>query len=292
MKLNLLPTYVSKGNQAKTATVVSVLIALIGILGAVGMIFISKDALSKARDDAASKQQRAADAVAKSKQADSVVADAQMIIRNINLADAMLKHNDAYPDLYRDVKPYIPGFYRISNMSATPLDATTTQLNLTGTLKTFQQYADLMIALYRIPGATSVSRTGYVNVDPYIPNITDVDQNGRPIKPGETNVPDNKYDRLAYLQAKGTLTGYTGQGGFGTADNVTPRGAMPGYSVVTVAVVIPRNVQTPDPAATLAQQTGGGGTTGGTGGPGLPGGGPAIPGGGPGGAGPGVGRGD
>lgn len=260
MKLNLLPTYVSKGNQAKTATVVSVLLALLGILGAVGLIFTSKQSVRDARADAETKLDNAARAVAISKRADTVVADAQMIIRNINLADAMLKHSDVYPDLYRDLKPYIPGFFRVNNIQATANDAATATVTMTGTLKSFQQYADLMIALYRIPGATSVSRGGYNVIDPYIPNINDVDQNGRPIKPGDTNVPDDKYQRLAYYQAQGTLTGFTGEGNFGTGDATQPKGAMPGYSLVTVSVVIPRALQTPDPRATLGQQ---GGATGG-----------------------------
>lgn len=254
MKLNLLPTYVSKGNQAKTATVVSVLLALLGILGAVGLIFISRNEVKTAREDAESKMERAARAVAVSKRADQVVADAQMIIRNINLADSMLKHNDAYPDLYRDIKPYIPGFFRVTQISATPGGPQTATVSITGTLKTFQQYADMMIALYRIPGSTSVTRQGYQNVDPYIPNVTEVDQNGRPIKPGQTNIPDDKYQRLAYFQSQGTLTGYTGQGGFGTGDTTQARGAMPGYSLVTFNVVVPRAIQTPNPRATLQAQ--------------------------------------
>lgn len=268
MKLNLLPTYVSKGNQAKTATVVSVLLALLGILGAVGLIFISKGSLAEARADAEGKMERAARAVATSKRADEVVSDAQMIIRNINLADAMLKHNDVYPDLYRDIKPYIPGFFRVTQVSAVPNDAATATVTLTGTVKTFQQYADLMIALYRIPGATTVARSGYVNGDPFVPNITDVDQNGRPIKPGQTNIPDNKYERLAYYQSQGTVTGFTGEGGFGTSDATQARGAMPGYSLVTLSVVVPRSIQVPDPRATLQSQ---GGATPGAGGSGAPG---------------------
>lgn len=254
MKLNLLPTYVSKGNQAKTATVVSVLLALFGILGAIGLIFISRNQVKEARENAEAKMMRAAEAVAISKQADQVVADAQMIIRNINLADAMLKHSDTYPDLYRDLKPYIPGFFRVTQMSATPTGPETATVSITGTLKTFQQYADIMIALYRIPGATSVTRQGYTNVDPFIPNINDVDQNGRPIKPGQTNIPDDRYQRLAYFQSQGTLTGYTGQGGFGTGDTTLARGAMPGYSLVTFNVAIPRALQTPNPRATLQAQ--------------------------------------
>lgn len=256
MKLNLLPTYVSKGNQAKTATVVSVLLALLGVLGAVGLIFISKGQLRDARADAESKLEQAARAVATSKQADVVVNDAQMIIRNINLADAMLKHSDVYPDLYRDLKPYIPGFFRVTQMSAAANGPEMATVTLTGTLKTYQQYADLMIALYRIPGAVTVSRGGYNNVDPYIPNLTETDRYGRPIRPGQGNIPEDPYQRLAYFQAQGGVTGFTGEGGFGTGDTTQPRGAMPGYSLVTVSIVLPRNLQAPDPRATLQAQGG------------------------------------
>jgi len=276
MKLNLLPTYVSKGSQAKTATVVAVLLAIIGIVGAVAMIFISKGQLTAAREDAQSKLDNAAQAVAISKQADDTMAKAQMIIRNTNLADAMLKHSDVYPDLYNSLKPYIPGFFGVRSMTVTPNDAKTSTVTITGTVKTFQQYADLMIALYRCPFATSVSRAGYTNVDPYIPGLTDTDQNGRPVKPGDANVPDDKYQRLAYYQQRGTVTGFTGTGGYGTTDTTTARGPMPGYSLVTVQVVIAKGVQTPDPGATLRLQTaagGGGGTA--TAGPGA---GPSIPG--------------
>ncbi len=254
MKLNLLPTYVSKGNQAKTATVLSVLLALVGVLGAIGLIFISKKQLQDERANAEGKMERAVRAVAVSKRADEVVADAQMIIRNINLADSMLKHSDVYPDLYRDLKPYIPGFFRTTSLRATAIDAQTATVEISGTLKTYQQYADLMIALLRIPGATAVTRGGYVNNDPYIPSLTPQDLNGRPIRPGQANIPDNRYDRLAQFQTQGSVTGYTGQGGFGTGDTSQARGAMPGYSLVTVSVVIPRNLQSPDPRATLQSQ--------------------------------------
>ena len=225
--------------------------------------------------------------MAVSKQADKVMADAGMIIRNINLADAMIKHNDVYPDLYNDLKPYIPGFFRVMQMSATPSGPDTATVRLVGTIKTFQQYADVMIALYRIPQAISVARSGYVNVDPYVPNLTDVDQNGRPIKPGEGNIPDNKYDRLAYYQAQSAPTGYLGQGGYGSTDHSEARGAMPGYSVVTLDVTLPRKLQTPVPGDTLRMQTATAGTVGTTGGtpapggfgapPGMPGAGPGMP---------------
>jgi hypothetical protein len=142
----------------------------------------------------------------------------------------------------------------MTQVSATPLGPDTASVSITGTLKTFQQYADMMIALYRIPGATTVTRQGYTNVDPYIPNVNDVDQNGRPIKPGQTNIPDDKYERLAYYQSQGTLTGFTGTGGFGTGDTTQAKGAMPGYSLVTFNVVIPRALQTPNPRATLQAQ--------------------------------------
>jgi hypothetical protein len=118
-------------------------------------------------------------------------------------------------------------------------------------LKSYQQFADLMVALLRNREVRSVSRSGFTDVDPYIPEISQVDQVGRPRKPGQDPIPDDPLLRLQQQQSQGTLQGFTGEGGFGTVDT-GPRGAMPGHSVVTVTLVIARNLQTPVPKATLS----------------------------------------
>lgn len=250
MKLNLLPSSVSKGKQTQTAIVMSALIAVLGIIGAVGMISASRNARADAIREAELARPRAELAFSTSKYADEVISQARVILININLAEAMKNHNTVYPDLYDEVRRYIPAFYRVTSMQAAPGGAETTVVTLNGVLATFQQYADLMLALYRIPGAQTVARAGYQNTSPFIPGLTPIDQTGRPIEPGQAPIPDDPLARLDYYIARGSVSGFTGTGGFGTAPGT--RGAMPGESAVTVSVVIQRNIQTPNPRATLA----------------------------------------
>jgi hypothetical protein len=118
-----------------------------------------------------------------------------------------------------------------------------------------------MLALLRIPGATSVSRTGFQMGDQYVPNLSVTDQTGRPIRPGEPPIPDDPLQRLDYFVARGGTTGYTGVGGFGSGPENAVRGAMPNASQVTVTVTFPfeypkanpvyRGLLGPDPIATL-----------------------------------------
>ena len=250
MKLNLLPTSVSKGKQAQTAIVLSVLVAVLSIAAAIGMIFTSRAELQQATKAAAEAKPRADLATATSKYADEVIAQARVILVNINLADEMSKHSTVYPDLYDEVRGYIPAFYRVTSMSASAGGPDTTTLSLNGVLHTYQEYADLMLALYRIPGVQTVARAGYQNTDRYVPQLSQTDQFGRPIRPGEQPIPDDPLARLDQMIAQGGVSGFSGTSGFGGAPG--PRGAMPNYSTVAVTVVLARGVQTPDPRGTLS----------------------------------------
>src|SRR2546430_13626538 len=51
-------------------------------------------------------------------------------------------------------------FFRINSITATPNDANTVTVTMNGVIHTAQEYADLMLALLRIPGAQAVSRSG------------------------------------------------------------------------------------------------------------------------------------
>lgn len=254
MKLNLLPTSVSKASAAKTAAVFSVLLALLGIAGAVGMIFYSK----QQRDDAYAAAQALTGQYTQvdslSKSADTIIASAQQLVVNTGLAEAMSKHNDVYPALYDEVRRYIPSFFRINAMSATPGGADRCTVTLTGAIQTQQQYADLMLALLRIPGATNVGRAGYNPIDKQVPPLSEEDQLGLPIGPGESNLPSDPVDRLNAMIQRGSVTGFVDAGGFGGEPGI--REAMPDWSMVTVTVSLPRNIQTPDPRATLSASGG------------------------------------
>lgn len=262
MKLNLLPTYVSKEKSAKAAWFISAIIAIAGVGLTFAMMQQSKNAYDQARENAVSKQAQAALAVATAKQADTVIAMSHQLIVNIDLAKAMMEHNNDYADLYSDVQSYLPSFFRLTSISATPTDATSCVVTMQGVIRTYQNYADLMLALLRIPDAATVSRNGYQVVDRYVPPLTEGDQTARAVTFGQPNIPDNVEERIEYFQARSAPTGYVGQGGFGSGEPGL-RGSMEGWQAVTVSVVLTnRQIQTPDPRATLraAATNSGGGT--------------------------------
>ena len=83
-------------------------------------------------------------------------------------------------------------------MNATPIDDNTSTVTLVGTLDSYQQYSDLMLALLRFPDAQSVGRNSYVSTDKIVPALTEVDQNGRPRGVNEAPVPAaNQHLRIA-----------------------------------------------------------------------------------------------
>jgi hypothetical protein len=253
MKLNLLPTYVSKEKQGRFAVVGAFLLAVVGLAGMMFMIRTSREAVQREQDRINAAKPDADRAAATSKQADQVMDQAKGLILNMNLAEAMNSHSKVYPELYDEVRQYIPGFFRISSLAAAANGPDSVTVTMTGYLKTFQEYADLMVALLKIPGAVAVSRSGFQLNDPMVPNLVPEDQTARPIRPNEPHIPDNPLDRLDLQIAQASITGFQNAGNFGSNDFPMVRGAMPNQSTVTVAVVIAgKNIQTPDPRATLA----------------------------------------
>ena len=69
----------------------------------------------------------------------------------MNLYNQMNKHIDAIPDLYAAIKPYIPDFFRLTSISAQSAGQGRTLVTMEGVISSYQQYADLMLALLRIP---------------------------------------------------------------------------------------------------------------------------------------------
>lgn len=257
MKLNLLPSSVSKGGQLKVAMLLMGVMILVGAVLAVIMTVISQQQLSAAKADEAEWRPKADAAYARANQADDVIGQAKGIIVNSKLATAMEEHNSVYPKFYDSVIPFIPAFYRITVMNAAPTDETTVTLNLTGVLSGSQRYADLMIALMRIPGAISVGRSGFTSTDAEVPSLSAQDQLGRELKPGQSAVPEDLQQRLAYLRSTGSTQTYIGIGGFGAADDAA-KGVAPDSSLVSVTVIMKGALQTPDPRGTL---TGDGGAS-------------------------------
>lgn len=252
MKLNLLPTSVSKAGAATGMWFVAAILAVVGILGCIGLMGMSQQALASAKTDAEAKMKKAVDAKATADQADAQIAAAAVINRSQKLSEAMVAHNSKYVDLYAKVLGHVPTYYRLDSITATPSGPQTT-VTLNGYIETFRQYADLSIALWKIPGVVSVNRAGYNNIDPVVQGLNEADQSGSAIRPGETALPSDPLARLDALIARAASAprGYLNAGNFGS-NTVTARGAMPGYSPVTMTVVLSDDVQTPDPRATIS----------------------------------------
>jgi hypothetical protein len=272
MKLNLVPTYVSRESKSAPAILIGIVMAIIGVVVAVVIIGKSKNDVDAARADNSQAQADAASAKAISDQADAVMADAKVhdIVRDTNLAKAMSDHCYVYPRLYDTVRQYVPSYFRLTSLSAAPGDDTTCVVTLTGVVSTYQQYADLGLAMLRMPGAQSYSPSGYTITDKYVPPITPDDLSGRPIRPGEQNIPDDPQARFNRMLGEGKLTGYLGDG-YGPPSDAA-KGPMPDASLVTMVVTLKSDpkkhfdadLMTPNPRATLAA-SGGGGAAGGAG---------------------------
>jgi hypothetical protein len=254
MKLNLLPTRIKKESSGNWAWIPAILLAAAGWAWAIyigrwadGEIDKQKQRIEAARPDAE-------EAVRVVAQSDQIIQQSRGLILNSNLAASMLKHNTAYTETYDEAMKYIPSFFRPYNMQLVPNGSTSATLSMTGAIGSFQQYADLMAALYRIPGATAVTRSGFSDDFATVPNLIETDQTGRKFKPSESRLPDDPMDRMnTQIANSGTpdFNGTGGFGGFGDADSL--RQAMEGNSDITVTVTLARDVTTPDPRGTLAQ---------------------------------------
>lgn len=258
MKLNLLPTTVSKERSSKTAWFGAGLIALLGIGLGVGLSILSIQQLKASKDAYVEGMQPAADVVATAAYGDEITADPRVVqlVKNVNLADAVIKHNPVYPDLYDRVLAQIPKFFRVTSLRAAPKDDKTATVTLEGALDSYTQYGDMVVALLRIPGATNVARQGY-QLDPtFVPGLSEVDQTGRPRRQSDPGaIPDDPLERLAYLQGLAATQSFDNVGNFGGDDPTAPRGARPGSSAVVFTFDIPGDLRVPDVRASLAGGT-------------------------------------
>ncbi len=98
-------------------------------------------------------------------QADEIISSAKIVLTNTALVGQIESANIAYPDLYDEVREYVPSFFRIRSLAASSGGENATVV-IQGYLRTFQQYSDMMIALLRFPGAVSVGRSGFGPVAP------------------------------------------------------------------------------------------------------------------------------
>ncbi|HEY3780744.1 MAG TPA: hypothetical protein VGL56_06660 [Fimbriimonadaceae bacterium] len=254
MKLNLLPASTrgsGGGAGSKFAWVIAILIIGGSVYFTLTMNAAGKAALDAAKNDVPNNQAAFDKVVATAGNADTVIAKSAGPLLNVNLANAMEAHSSVYPDFYDEIKTYIPSYFRIISLQATPADGNTCTVTMQGAIGSFRQYADLMLAMLRIKGAQAVSRSGYQINDIFVPPLEEDDQVGRPIKAGSPRLTDDAMQRLDVKIASAGTTDYAGVGGFGTPGLPRTRGATPTESLITVAVVVTHNLTTPNPRATL-----------------------------------------
>lgn len=251
MKLNLLPQAVTKRSSAPLFIGLATLMILVATAISAWMVIDSKDQLSKAVANRDQHLKGFSDNLATAASAEQVILQAVNYDRNVKLVQECAKHNHVYPDLYNSLFPYIPHYYRIHAISAAGSGDSAT-VTLVGHLTTFQQYADLELVLWRIPDVISVQRAGFV---PRLSSVQDLArgrQKSVEVKPGETPMPDDPLAAIEVLKARAAAepTGFLNAGGFGT--DASPKGDMPLSQTVTMTLLMKKNLQVPDPGATLA----------------------------------------
>ncbi|MCE2767328.1 MAG: hypothetical protein LW628_10525 [Fimbriimonadaceae bacterium] len=242
MKLNLLPKSVDVTSKAKKAFLFSTLLFIISLVAAFAMAKISGDRVAAAQAKLDEAKPKYDDVVKIAADADAMMTNGRVKQITVNgaLAKAMYDYNDKYIELYGFVKPYIPRFFRITSLTASPIDANSCTVTMTGTVKNAQEYADLMLALLRIPGATTVGRSGFSAEDVIVPPLSEVDQNGRKSRTAGARPP----------------SGFLSSGSFGDTQAGTVKTVRPNESLITVSVTVPKDIRTPDPRATIRSLAG------------------------------------
>lgn len=252
MKLNLVPTSAARQGASKITWVVMVIMILISGYIAVKMNGQSAAALAKAKDLVAANQNASNNVNTVSASADQIMTEESGPMLNTSLVHAMQAHCRVYPDFYDDLFKYIPGYFRITSVSVSPNDANTCTLTMTGTVGSLREYMDLVLALMRIRGAQQVTRSGYQLTHTFVQPLTENTQHSWKIKPGEATLTDDPIQRLDAKISAAHSTDFVGVGTFGTPGLPRTRGADPSETLLTVGVVLTRNLLTPNPRATLA----------------------------------------
>jgi Tfp pilus assembly protein PilN len=249
MKINLL-----KKNIAHNENQNRVIIAMVAaVLCCACICFVAVQYLSSQfnnlQEEVAQSETQVAYAYMTSKKADEIIKSGTYIQRNTNLFQSIQNHNHAYVDLYKKVMDYIPAFFRLIEISATPQNQNECLVKMVGIVRSYQEYANLMIAFSRMPNLIKVYRKGFEPKEKYVPGLIKEDQRGTPIQQGGNRIPSevSLESRMAYEQSAkseaipGQSTGET---------NVVS--AFSDESEITVYLLLGQtNMKVPNPYLTL-----------------------------------------
>lgn len=261
MKLNLLPICETQETTLKKTIFLMGAVLLGTIAASTVMAIYSNSRIQASKQKAEELEPQAAFAYRRAMQANSIIKSGTLLERNMRLEEAIEKHNAAQIHLMNDVLQYIPGFFRVTSLTIAPRGAQDSLVTITGIVRTYQQYADVMMALMRMPGATQSFRFGFESKERYVPPLIEMDQAGQPIKPGQVRLPDDPWKRFEIrmdTMLKGTQEG--GNHSHSAIYNMNPQTKKndpvpptPNESEVTLYVqVANRPMQVPNPRQTLA----------------------------------------
>lgn len=266
MKLNLVPATAKKGAAMRTMVVITVLSILASAGATAAMIVLSGQRLDAAKQASERWVPAAQAAVATAKSTQQILDSSRGIATNLDLAKQMSEHNSKYTRFYAKVMPYVPNFFRLNSISVEPINETSARLTLGGVLFSAQQYADMSLALLRIPGAQGITRSGFSATNDFVPGLTQFDQEGRVIPRDRTSsLPVDPVDRMNAIieQANEQTTGFANVSNFGSPTE-SARGPMQRWTQVQFSVLLAQppgstlppgwdfNFQVPNPAQTLA----------------------------------------
>jgi len=252
MKLNLIPTSAVRTGGSKFAWVIMAIMIAASTYAAINMNRQAATVLNKSKTDVAENQGPSDNVNNLVGEGDKIMSQASGPMLNTQLVQAMQAHCRVYPDFYDDLFKYLPGYFRITAASVTPNDGNTCTLTMTGTVGSLHEYTDLVLALMRIKGAQQVTRSGYQLTFSFVQPLSADTQHTWKTLPGQARQTDDPIQRLDSRIGSAHSTDFVGVGTFGTPGLPRTRGAMPSETLLTVGVVLTRNLMTPNPRATLA----------------------------------------
>ena len=259
MKLNLLPHYQDPNLQEKKAIRrggISVLCAL-GL--SLFMIFWSGLGLEEARAEVAALEPQAELAYRTALRADEMMKSASFLTTDLKLAEAIHRQNQNAITLFQKVMEYLPSFFRLTSLNAAPKGEQDVVVVLEGVIHSYQEYADLMLALLRMPDVSKVQRSKPDIKESPVPPLVPEDQIGISVPAGSPRIPSEPLKRMDVMIAEAakpqpvppeiklpTLAG--------AQEYHQYVKLLPGDSVVKIEMLVKNHkFQVPNPRLTLAE---------------------------------------
>ena len=258
MKLNLLPHEESSDVLVRKAI-------FRGSLGMVGagllaafLIVFSRSGAEDARGEVESLRPQAELAYRTASRADEIMKEAVFLTTDLGFAEAVHRQNLKAIDLFQEVMNYLPGFFRLTSLTAAAKGDQDTLVVLEGVVHSYQEYADLMLALLRMTNVLNVQRSKPEIKESPVPSLDKEDQIGIRVPSGSPRLPSDPFKRMEAMIARASKPKEL------EPEPKLPSAAaaqeyhqyvklVPGDSVVKVEMLVHQPFQVPNPRLTLAE---------------------------------------